>query len=332
MLVILGKERRVKFPALKTMYLKAYRFVGFWVITGGLAYMFGYGACMLFFMANNTWVAPFVLSATSDKMLQFSAGYQQLYQNVETLKVAVSQAQRDLSYAKDSVRMYQLLADDMERYTRATDKLSGQKTEDLKSSYILGQGLTVVADQAKISFKAGLLTKTDTIQLLTAIQQFNNTVTDGSMALNTTKITLSSQIVQLNELLAQAQNDVHTKQETLNAANKSLVVANDEMSNLSATAYYAAHITKGTNLAFIAYDNRKVAKVGNPVYDCYLMIVACHQVGVIKHIYKDEQIIDFPLFNIKLSRTVRGFFVDLDMSHPEYMDSTLFFVGKPLWF
>jgi hypothetical protein len=92
-----------------------------------------------------------------------------------------------------------------------------------------------------------------------------------------------------------------------------------------------AAMEKGSNLAFVAYDNQQVARVGAPVYDCYLMIIACHQVGTVRHVYGDEQMIDFPVFNVRMIRTIRGFYVDMDINYPRAMGSTVLFIHKPLW-
>lgn len=315
---------------LTQLYLKAYRLVGFLVITTSLTFLFGYGIIMLFFMINNTWIAPTIVSQTSDKMLQFAAGYQQNFQNIETLKVAVSQAKRDVVYAENNAIMLHKLGDELIKYGQSVYSLGNVKSKDLTASYGLIKDLRQLKIDTETNVRAGLITKQDSTQMFSAIQQFSNTTTDGNIALNTLKITVESQLVVLNSQIMQANNDVLTKEETLAAAQRSLAVASDQMNTLTATSYYSAY-RKGAYLAFVAYDNRHVAKVGEPVYDCYLMIIACHKVGTIRHVYNDEQLIDFPLFNVRLSRTVRGFFVDLDMTNAKSMDSSVMFVRKPLF-
>lgn len=317
---------------LKPFYLFIYRLSALLLLSGALTFIVGWGIVMLFFMFDRTWIAPTFLSSTSDKMLQFTAGYQQAFQNVETLKVAVSQAERDVIFTKKNAELLHALGDDTGRYYRAVDKLGKSKELDIRNSYAMNNDLDTVKDALNKSAQAGLLTKNDITQTLAGIQTFKNQTTDGGVTLNTTKIAAESQIVILYSQIAQADNDVHTKQETLEGARRSLEVAGRALSTLSHSAYYATQANLGSNLAFVAYNNRSVAKVGAPVYDCLLTIIICHQVGVIKTIYKDEQVIDFPLFNVKLSRTERGFLVDLDVSEQKSMDSTVMFINKPLWF
>jgi hypothetical protein len=316
----------------KKLYLKLYQVFGFTFLASLSFAAFFYGGLMVFFFFNSTWTAPTVLSSTSDRMMQFASGYQTALQNYETLTVSEAQAETDVEYAHDNVKELRGLAAAFLKYNNHTDRLSTSKGKQLADSYVLLSKLDDIKAQTQQSLKAGLITNEDAVQTITAIQQFHNGTTDSHIALETTQITVQSQALQLGQQLALATNDVKTKEDTLAALNRSLKISTDTVRTLKQSAYYFAMNGHGANLAFVPYDNVKHVKVGSPVYDCYLMIVACHQVATIDRLYKDEQIVDFPLFNVRFTRTVRGVLVDLKVTDQKAMTSQILFIGsKPLF-
>lgn len=315
----------------KKFYLTGYRSFGLLMITGTLAAIVIFGFLMTFFFFNTSWVAPTVLSPTSDKMLQFVAGYQQAIQNVETLRVAESQAERDSVLADNTAQKLFVLNQKVRTYTENLAHLSTQKKKDLAKSYQLIKDLQQVKTETLASAQAGLITKTDVTQILTSIQQFSNVTTDGDIAVGTVTVTAEAQDIQLQQQMLQAQNDAKSKHEMVIAARVSLKTAESELKTLEDTSYRQA-MNRGANLAFVPYDNLNNVRIGLPVYDCSLMVIICHKVGTIKHIYSDEQLVDFPIFNMRFSRTIRGVFVSLNMTVPASMADTIVFVGsKPLF-
>jgi hypothetical protein len=79
----------------------------------------------------------------------------------------------------------------------------------------------------------------------------------------------------------------------------------------------------------VPYDNQSDAKVGAPIYDCYLNMVLCRKVGTVKQIFLGEEVINHPIFKTQ----VRGLTILMDLSHPESAKSQTVFLGrKPLLF
>jgi hypothetical protein len=306
------------------IYLKMYRFVGFVVLASALLFLFGYGAIMGFFMVDSNWIAPTILSATSDKVLQFNAGYLTALQTAGQLDVLLKQQQLALNTStKEKV---ELIA--FRDSIKSGSELQSHKRSDLTESEHLSVALRIVKAQTTQSQKLGLITNEDAVRTVTSIQQFANNVTDGHIGL----ATLRQQLITLDYQIAQLDDAIIVEQETINVTSKNLAVANATLVNLQDSSYAHA-VFHGSNLAFVAYDNFSSVKEGQPVYDCYLMIVACHRIGTIKNLYKDEQLVDFPLFNVRLSRQVRGVFAEMDITDPRAMKSLLVFAGhKPLLF
>lgn len=320
---------KIREKMLKPVYLFSYRLSAFAVITGSLLFMAVWAVIMVFYMINTSWVAPTFLSTTSDRMLQFSSGLTTATQTIETDKITLQQAQRDVVFARNNVDLLTQVTTDLQAYAKRNASFDHVKSEQIVQSQILANQLDGLKNQFLAGQKAGLLTAQEVVQGSTYIQQFQNGLTDQKQASDTLKIAIEGQLLQASEQLRQAQNDIHTKEETVLGSQAALRVAEQTMSTLKTSVYYDAFSTqKGLNLAFVAYDNHDV-KIGAAVYSCYLQFLFCHKVGTIRHIYHDEQLVEFPLFNVKLSRTVRGIYIDLDVTDSDAMHNLILFISKP---
>lgn len=312
---------------IQKLIIDLYRGVSIIVLSGLIGGILWVALLLAFYMINSTWAAPTILSTTSDKMLQFTSGYQQAEQNIETLRVTESQAERDVIFAHNNVVLLSGLKGEMVTYSRRTGKISLNKINDLFNSYNLLGKLNEIKDQTQKSLDVGLITNSDATQTITAIQQFANGTTDSNLALGTTEITVAAQTVQLIQQLAQAENDVKTKEDTLVAAKNSLKLAESSIEILRQSAYYTA-MNRGSDLAFVPYDTLKNTKVGMPIYDCYLHNFLCRRVGKVVKINGDEYIIPHPFFKID----TRGVLIELQLSDRSSMYSKVIFIGsRPLF-
>jgi hypothetical protein len=309
--------------ALKPFYLFTYRSGAFLVISAGLLFLVFWGFVMLFFMFNTSWVAPTVLSSTSDKMLQYNSGYLSTLQSEAQLKVILSQ--QKLALLTSQKQYGDLVA--FRQSIKSGSTLQSKKRVDLKNSAALSDKLELSRQQTEQNLRTGLVDKLDAIKEIASIQQFNNTTTDSEIGL----ATLQQQLINLDAQIQTLSDSIAIEKETIAETATNLTVAQGVINTLTQSEYGHATVD-GLNLVFVAYDNFNSVRVGQPVYDCYLMVIACHQVGTIKHLYKDEQLIEFPIFNIKLSRTVRGVFAEVDVTNQGAMKSSVWFTGrKPLF-
>jgi hypothetical protein len=349
---------------LMPFYLLAYRAGSFLAISGSLIFLFGWAWIMIFFMCSSTWLSPTVLAPTSDKMLQFQNGYLTVTQQRSTALVAYNQAQRQIAFLQQQKNELEKLLQSSQSATKAETKANArilengdsviqQRLADHQSNETLQAGLETIRKQNESLLAAGLITRNDAIQNMLTTQSFANSVTDA----RSWGLTLSQQMDDLNrkrqtllgtaksvdamtpvkayydirQALLQNATELRTAEDSGAAAKNQLDLANNALGVLSQTAYMAA-LRDGSNLAFIPYDNKQIAKEGAEVYDCMLTIMICHKIGTIHRIYHDEQVVDFPLYNVKLSRTVRGFMVELDVTDKSAMGSSVLFVNKPLFF
>jgi hypothetical protein len=297
-------------------------------------------------------------------MLQYQSGYLAVSQQKATAQNAYAQADRQIEVlSKQRIMLDQLLAQTHQalkaetaanaKVIEAGNQVLAQRESDLVDSEDTKLKLVAFKKQTQQMLAAGLITHEQAIQSFAQVQSFNTTVTDtktwdinlrqqmNDLARKRSTLNGSVESVEgvavlkmyadLKQTSLQNMSDLNTALDAASAAKKQLDLASAALETLDQTAYHAA-MKGGSNLAFIPYDNRSIAKVGAEVYDCALTIVFCHKVGTIRHVYSDEQVADFPLYNIKLVRTTRGFMVDLDMSEPAAMGSSILFVNKPLLF
>lgn len=316
---------------LKPYYLFVYRVTAFLAISGSLLFLVGWAWIMIFFMFNNSWVAPTVLSKNSDRMLSFSGGYAQSIQLIETDTVMLNQAQRDLKYAKDNVTKLKQLSAHLMSYTNRSARLASERNRELTKARVLSQELDKLQTQASQSRRVGLIDGQTYTQTEILVNQFNGMTLDTSQSLETQDITTQGQILTLDEQLRQAENDVNTKQEMVDASQRALSVATKVVDNLQGSALFEAFNSNNhnVNIAFVPYDNSK-SLAGAAIYTCRLEIIWCRQVGTIIKVYDDEQLVEFPLFNIKLSRTERGTFALINLTEKDAYKNLVMFIDKPL--
>ena len=349
---------------LKPYYLFAYRASAFLAISGSLLFLMGWAWIMIFFIFSTSWIAPTILSTTSDKMLQFQGGYLTVAGQQAAAQVGYNTATRQITFLEQKKTQLEELLRQSDLAIKAENAANSQtiaagrtvakqRDDDKKDNEQIRKQLAEMKRVSDAQLAAGLITRDTAIQHAATIQQFNNSIADANTwaltigqsmgELDRRRSTLSGNArsveamqsvkayADIKQSLLQVETELLTAADTVAATKRQLDLANTVMATLANSAYTTA-LTDGSNLAFIPYDNQKIAVVGAPVYDCALAIIVCHKVGTIRKIYRDEQVIDFPLFNIKLSRTVRGFMVALDVTDKSAMSSSVLFVNKPLFF
>jgi hypothetical protein len=336
---------------LRKIYMFLYRSFGFVMLFCISMVIVTFLSLMIFFMQNSNWIAPTVLSPTSDKMLAFQASLMTETQIQSSIVIQLETSKRaveSLTKQRAGLASYmEGLKSAVKHETQTTQRFSVQKTEQFKGNTTLAKTMLQSEAEVQEQLKAGLLTRAEAAQALVSIAQFRSLNSDTEMAadqLSRHQSTLSGrpeavdglaakrQLVDLEAQLNAIDDGIAVQMKTVVEAEAALKKAKSITETLDDAAYMNVLRNGGGNMAFLAYDNASQAKIGAPVYDCYLTIFACHQVGTIKKVYADEQIVDFPIFNVRFSRTVRGTLIELDLSDKAAMKSPILFIGfKPLF-
>ena len=320
------------------------------VLLGVLCYAFVMG----FYAVNSTWAAPVILSASDEKSLDFMQKLVISRQSIEDLKVDILRQQTTL--AEMTKHRASLLALDPELQTaiareRSHDQLTGpqlaaldtQKQADNRKTQSMLTQIHQLEAQINSDLAAGLITKGDAATQLAGLNQAEDAYTDSQIAdvlLSDNildKTTVGTKSLDAIEKQAELRSDIAQLDVTLSVAEKQLTEDNRQVERLrdAITAakqspyYLNATGDKRLYFAFVPYDNQANAKVGVPIYDCYLNMALCRKVGTVKQVFLGEEVISHPIFKTQ----VRGLTILMDLSHPESAKSQTVFLGhKPLLF
>ena len=320
------------------------------VLLGVLSYAFVMG----FYAVNGSWAAPVILSASDEKSLDYMQKLVVSRQTIEDLKVDIVRQQATL--AEMASHRASLLALDPQLQTaiareRSHDRTTGpqlaaldaQKQADNRKTQAMLTQIHELEARIDSDLAVGLITKGDAATQLAALNQAESAYTDSEIAdvvlsdeiLD--KTTIGTKSLDVMEKQAELRSEIAQLDVTLSVAEKQLAQDNRQVQRLhdaiavakQSPYYLNASGDKRLYFAFVPYDNQVNAKVGAPIYDCYLNMALCRKVGTVKQIFLGEQVISHPIFKTQ----VRGLTILMDLSHPESAKSQTVFLGrKPLLF
>ncbi len=344
------KKQSFAYRSVLTLYRVVAIIVLYAVLVGILTYAFIMG----FYAVNTTWAAPVILSSSDEKSLDFLQKLVTSRQTIEDLRVDVTRQQSQL--AEMTKHRGALLALDPELQNaidreRSHDRATGpqlatletqKQADNTRTQHILAE-LKLVEAGIRKDLTAGLITKGDAATQLAALNQAQDAYTDSKIAevMLTDNIldktTTGTKSLDVLEKQAGLRSEIAQLDVAMSVANKQLEEDNrqvDRLHDAIATAKLSPYYLNSTGnsrlyFAFIPYDNQSSAKIGAPVYDCYLDMVLCRKVGTVKQIFLGEEQITHPIFKTQ----VRGLMIQMDLSHRNSAKSKTVFLGrKPLLF
>jgi len=337
-----------------TLVITVYRIFAIVVLYLVLAGILTYAFVMGFYAVNSSWAAPVILSASDEKSLDFRAQLVTSQQTIEDLKVDSKKLESGI--AEMTKHRAALLALEPElraaiaredKHNRATGgelaALDQQKQADnLKTQKVLAQ-LKEVESNINKDLASGLITQGDAATQLAAINQTQSALTDSKIAevLLTdsvlTKTTNATSTLDVMEKQAELRSEAAQLDIAINVAEKQLQEESRQIDRLrqgivtakQSPFYLNASGGQILYFAFVPYDNQASAVAGQPVYDCYLNMIACRKVGTVKQIFTGEETAIHPIFKT----TIRGFLIQMNLEHPDSAKSKTVFLGrKPLLF
>jgi len=320
------------------------------VLAGILAYAFVMG----FYAVNSSWAAPVILSAVDEKSLDFRDKLVISQQTIEDLKVDSNKLQSGLTEMKKHRGALLELEPELQQaiarersHNRTTGPelatLDQQKQADnVKTQKVLAQLKEVEANINK-DLSAGLITKGDAATQLAALNTAQGAYTDSRIAeilltdsvLDKTttgtnsldvlekQAELRSEVAQLDVAISVAEKQFQEESRQIDRLRQAIITAKQSPYYLNASGQ------QRLNFAFVPYDNQANAVAGAPVYDCYLNMVLCHNVGTVKQVFTGEEQAVHPIFKTQ----IRGFLVQMNLDHAESAKSKTVFLGrKPVLF
>jgi len=334
--------------------LALYRAFAIAVLYVVLIGILSYAWIMGFYAVNDSWAAPVILSASDEKSLDFREKLVTSQQTIEDLKVDTQKLETGLSEMKEhrgallslEPQLHDAIA--REKAHNATagpalEQLDKQKLADnSKTQKVLAQLKEVEASINK-DLAAGLITKGDAAQQLSALNQAQDAYTDSKIGevlltdsildktttgTNTLDVLekqaeLQSEVAQLDIAISVDEKQIHEESRQIDRLREAIATAKQSPYYLNASGGETVYF------AFVPYGNQEHALAGSPIYDCYLNMILCRRVGTVKAIFAGEEQATHPIFKTQ----IRGFMIQMSLDHAESAKSKTVFLGrKPVLF
>jgi CII-binding regulator of phage lambda lysogenization HflD len=331
-----------------------YRIFAVVVLYAVLAGIVMYAWVMGFYAVNTTWAAPVILSAADEKSLDFREKLVTSQQTIEDLKVDTKKLDSGITEMKKHRAALLELEPELQAAIvreKAHNQTTGPELETLdkqklsdnaKTQKVLAQ-LNEVEANIKKDLASGLITQGDAATQLAALNQASGTYTDseiaeilltdnildktttgtGSLNVLVKQAELRSEVAQLDIAISVAEKQLHEESQQIDRLRQAITTAKQSPYYLNAAGGETLYF------AFVPYDDQANAVVGKPIFDCYLNMVVCRQVGTVKQIFTGEEQAIHPIFKTQ----IRGFLIEMNLNHMESAKSkTVFLGGKPVLF
>jgi hypothetical protein len=332
--------------ALGKAALLLYRVFALFLLYAVLAGVVAYIGVMGLYAVNTSWIAPVVLSPADDKSLSLTASLMTTQSTIETLALDVRRQNDSVAEMRNHLSTLVGLEPRLEAAIARENRYNALEVQKRADNHRTRAGLDNLSDLRAATngeLAAGLITKTEAAAQLTSINQAQTVYTDNQIGLvllkdnifqkstNDTraldvldrKAALKSQIAQLDIAIVLAEAQSQTEQGHIERLRSSIVP-------ITQTPYYIVKAEgQKANFAFVPYDNKRGIAIGVSIYDCYLKVLLCREVGTVKQVFASEEHGSHPIFRTDL----RGFLVQLDLDNQESAKSkTLFVNRRPLLF
>lgn len=333
-----------------TLFL--YRTFGAIMLYGLIGGIGMYAFTMGFYVVSSTWIAPSIVSPSTDKILNLTSQLISSQGVLNTVSLDNQKAFRSLGELRIQKKQLQALNDRLagaisrETASNARDgddlqTLVTQKRRDIRTSEEVVKQINTARETIRQDLDAGLITKGEAAIQIATLTQDDNTHTDNKiqevllrdsvkqkLTLDITKVSVLAQKEQLREQLAMvdiaidlAEQQMYANQTQISQLERAIALAH------LTPSYRASVATSRLVMAFVPYGNEAHAAKGEPVYECYLGMIICHEVGVVSFVFEDEE----KSINPFLKTDSRGFIIQLELSKRKAAHSkTLFLGGKPL--
>jgi len=334
-------------------FLFLYRVTAIVVLYGVLFGVGGYLFLQGFYLVNHSWIVPSIVSPSNDAVRQMTSQMVTNKQMLETFTLDRNRLQESLDTMKaQRLELIRLDNDLTSAYRRKSQddvtaggdlkELIQEKRQDITKTRPVLNDVTTVEDRIAKDLEAGLITKGDAAIERASLTQLANTYTDNKVAEvllrdnvreKTTKdidtLEILSKQADIKSQIVQAAINISIGEQQLASDQKQIDGLVKAMKQIDQSPLYlAVQAQDDVKFAFVPYDNEQGVEVGDAIYDCYLNMIGCRQVGTVKVMFSDEQKVTHPLFKTE----VRGFMVQLDLTNLDSAKSKTLFVGhKPLF-
>jgi hypothetical protein len=318
-----------------------------------LAGVLVYALLMGFYAVNRSWIAPIILSPADRDSLELVQKLVTSTATLEDLRIDLERQQRNLAEMRTHKAQLRALQPALARAIareRAHDRATApdlvtawqQKRAANVKTLALDREVSGLESTIDRELTAGLITKGDAALWKAQLNQSHMTFVDSNVGevllrdnvmqkknLGTPVLEildkqaeLASQIAQLDISISLAETQAQTESSQIDRLSKAISTA-------TATPYYLTMTGSSVPLALVPYDNQAELNPGAAIYDCYLNMIVCRQVGTVRQVFAGEQHATHPIFRTDL----RGVLIGLELENPDSAKAKVLFLDhKPLGF
>ena len=354
-----NKKENMNFNKLNNTLILIYKLVGVALLSLCALAVVAYATLFLFYSFNRDWAAPITLSPSQERVLSvrpqvtmLEAGLdktkielgtfkaqiinkaQQLNQ-IDTLLRRIDGAQSNEALAMSEtdksinsvLKDQQKVINDSAHAVSETNRLENAIEDELAANLITRDQAASRLISIQAARSAAVAAKASALSLYEQARQARtgaDTLRGGASSLAATQSLYQEQ--QLRAIRAQTEIDLMTANAAVEALSKTLVDGEKVLTLARMSPYHQA-MDRIIYLAFVPYSNIKIAKVGDKIYDCYLHIIVCREVGIVTRVYEPEEYARHPLFRTDL----KGKMIEAEYQDMEASRSQVVFIGrKPL--
>jgi hypothetical protein len=344
---------------IQNFYLYSYRLIGFVFLLALISSILWYGFSMLFFIANSSWSVPLILSPNQEKVMMHLehvlASEHQVTKNLAELTTFTKALEHKKLLLKTAqklqVRVNQsmlLQSQQDTKNSRMFKTLSKEKTASIAELNQLLSKINLREAMIEKELQAGLITKqealsahlssskvrSDLVDARASLHDLNRRAQDFSNAANTLNGAANNLLamnkvikkVELENQIAQLKNDIFSLTISTEQLKTNVEKRNQVLIQMKNSPYILA-TRQPTTVAFVPYRNLTHAKVGAPVYSCWLDMVLCYKSGHISRVYKAEEYSKHPIFK----SDIKGQLIGIVFNHKSDGQKKLLFLNsKPL--
>ena len=325
------------------------------IIMGVISYL----GLLVFYSVSTSWSAPITLSPAQERVLSFQPQVANLEASLLKQRVELKTAESKFTSGSAQLEQVNALIRRIDGAQRTEARALTETNASIKQVLVdkrIDIGLTeksiadaqallktvedevsaglITRDQAqtrRIVLQSALNAATDAKAQAITLQEQARAARDGAATLSGGSSSLQAlqsiqEAMALRTMAVQLTIDTETARMTIDQL-KTVIADGERVLDVAKTSPYHLALRQSVDVLFVPYQNLKNAKVGEPVYDCYLQVIACRKVGSIQKVYEAEEYARHPLFKTDL----KGRFIGVKFDVPESAKSQVVFVGgKPL--
>lgn len=343
-----------------------YKGMGFLILALILGGLFAYLGTHGFFLLNDSWVAPTIISASDDEILTLNArvaaqaaARENLLADRMELRARLEDARRieraeadylesfDLAMKGDrgfrARELGKLLAlreqnqealAEFEETSRPWVGMARERAAALDGVQLIDQeGLLTTNHQVAQIGRSGLILAEKEVHLDTRIERLRRDIRSID-ALGQGKRGNSVEVLQLQKARTDADLAMQRAHELVAALEANLRTIDDSIARYDGllasirSSPWLKAMEGNLTVAFVPYDNFDALETGTPLYSCAIGFIWCSPVGSVARVLDGEVTRKHPIRNILL----RGAMVEIELEDPRWAREDLLHLGRAPFF